>query len=199
MATLKVYVDGSGYYIHKEIHNRKRIANPMAYQVTDAAVIRLWTAGIGSHGDQIPKNVFDNLLLFREIYTKKTITELISAAAAGKTRRVDSLIQEKIKNVNVKEDEAGLTALMKAAMNGHTQTVDLLIAKGADVNVEDKVSETALMKAAINGHLQTVDLLIKGGADVNVEDKYGKTALHWADFNNKTAIIKLLKANGAVS
>ncbi|MDM7986245.1 MAG: ankyrin repeat domain-containing protein [Smithella sp.] len=198
MATLKVYVDGSGYYIHKEIHKRKRIANPIAYQVTDAAVIRLWTAGIGSHGDQIPKRVFDNLLLFREIYTQKTIAELISAAAAGNTRRVDSLIQEKIKNVNVK-DEAGLTALMIAAINGRVQTVDLLIAKGADVNVEDKVGETALMKAAMNGHQQTVDLLIRRGADVNVEDNYGKTALCWAEFYKQTAMIELLKANGAVS
>jgi hypothetical protein len=136
----------------------------ITYQVSDDAVRRLWTAGIGRHGEQIPSIVFNNLLLFREIYTKKDVADLISAAAEGKTQRVESLINNKIKNVNVKEDTQGLTALMKAGMNGHKQTVDLLIARGADVNIEDNCGKNALWWAEFCKATEIVQLLRDKGS-----------------------------------
>ena len=49
-------------------------------------------------------------------------------------------------------DGDGATALIYASMKGHTEIVDLLVRKNADLNVQDKVTEwTALMQATCNG------------------------------------------------
>jgi len=38
------------------------------------------------------------------------------------------------------EDDKGITALHSAAMMGHIEIADLLIAKGADVNAKDEIT-----------------------------------------------------------
>ena len=51
-----------------------------------------------------------------------------------------------------RSDGDGATALIYASMKGHTEIVDLLVRKNADLNVQDKVTEwTALMQATCNG------------------------------------------------
>lgn len=59
----------------------------------------------------------------------------------------------------------GTTALIVSSMNGHTDTVKLLIAEGADVNAKSNDSRlTALWLAKSNGHKEIVDLLKEAGA-----------------------------------
>ena len=55
---------------------------------------------------------------------------------------------------------------------------DLLIQRGADVNVvSDKWGTTALTTAAKGGHLELVKMLIHHGADLDVQDGKGRPAL----------------------
>ena len=62
---------------------------------------------------------------------------------------------------------------------GRTETVKLLLDKGADINKGDTNGKTALMWAAHYGRFQVVELLLKSGADVKAKDNKDHTALWW--------------------
>ena len=66
--------------------------------------------------------------------------------------------------VNVHENQWGLTPLHVAAKNGHLDVVELLISHGADMNAEYFVGETALQIAKGKGYDEIVSLLRKHGA-----------------------------------
>ena len=59
----------------------------------------------------------------------------------------------------------GKTALIWAAMRGHTETSQLLIAAGDDVNASTNDGETVLTLAAGNGHTEMAKLLRDAGAN----------------------------------
>ncbi len=59
------------------------------------------------------------------------------------------------------------TPLIAAATQGNTDMVNMLIAAGANKDVQDWVGMTALARAITNGHRTTALALIAAGADVN--------------------------------
>ena len=66
-------------------------------------------------------------------------------------------------------DRGGWTALMLAALNGHTATVTALAGThGANVDAVDRFGRTALMLAAKHGHTATVTALA-GSHGANVD------------------------------
>lgn len=87
------------------------------------------------------------------------------------------------------------TALMLAADKGNIETVQALLAKGADVNTEND-GNTALMLAAMNGHAEIVQALLAKGADVNVKANNSDTALMEAAADGHTEIVQALLTNG---
>jgi ankyrin repeat protein len=97
--------------------------------------------------------------------------------------------------VNAKNKE-GYTALIRAAWNGHTTIVELLLAApGIDVNAKTKNDDTALITAAENGHTAIVELLLAApGIDVNASDEDGNTALTVAVAEGHTAVVRLIKS-----
>ena len=98
---------------------------------------------------------------------------------AARTGDLASVQQELRNGVDVNEaHQYGYTALIWAAMYGHTAIVErLLQVSGINANYVNKYGRTALMSAARNGHTDTVKLLIDHGADVNHADNDGTTAL----------------------
>ncbi len=90
----------------------------------------------------------------------------------------------------------GLTPLMAASMKGHVAVMELLIQRGADVNIRAMFGQTALHIAAEFGTPETVKVLLAHGADPHVADKNGLTALEIAKWNaqqpGSAAIVKLL-------
>jgi ankyrin repeat protein len=58
----------------------------------------------------------------------------------------------------------GETALMRASYVGFLDTVKVLLAHGADVNIQDFSGETALTMAGYGDHAGIVELLKKAGS-----------------------------------
>jgi outer membrane protein assembly factor BamB len=89
--------------------------------------------------------------------------ELWAAARAGDTARVTAAL-DKGADVNVKT-RYGATALTFAADKGHIEVVKLLIARGADVNVQDTFYQMrAIDMAMMNNHPGVVTLLLERGS-----------------------------------
>jgi ankyrin repeat protein len=71
------------------------------------------------------------------------------------------------------------TLLHDAALSGHRKMIELLLAKGANVNITDEyLHRTSLHKAAATDRRGIAELLIAKGADVNAKDNQGRTPLN---------------------
>ena len=88
------------------------------------------------------------------------------------------------------------TGLMVAAWLGDLPMMELLVARGADVNKTNALSETALMHAAWRGNREAVQWLLAKGARVNAEPMHW-SALHYAVFAGHWEVANLLLLNGA--
>lgn len=113
------------------------------------------------------------------------------AGRNGNTEVVKTLL-ETSPNVDA-TSPGGWTALMRASLNGYTDTVKLLLGKGAWVNRKsDDLGATALMLASKTGHADIVKILLDKEADLNAKDKFGCTALQYALDNDYTDVAELL-------
>jgi ankyrin repeat protein len=92
---------------------------------------------------------------------------------------------------------AGAPALLETAESGdHITAMQLLSAKGTDVNAAGADGTTAVMYAAANGDLELVRALIKAGANVKLANQFGTSALTEAAIIGSAPIIEaLLKAH----
>ena len=95
-------------------------------------------------------------------------------------------------------DRRGVTPLILAAYAGQAETVDALIAAGADA-CKPSLSDgnTALMGVAFKGNDAIAERLLKAGCDVNARNKAGQTALMMAALFGRTQQIEWLLAAGA--
>ncbi|CAD7702704.1 unnamed protein product [Ostreobium quekettii] len=91
----------------------------------------------------------------------------------------------------------GDTPLLKAAENGRTATVKLLLDRGASIDEADQFGNMPLLRAAENGYTGTVELFLNRGAAVEAADGFGKTPLFRAAQHGHTATVKLLLNRGA--
>jgi uncharacterized protein len=75
-------------------------------------------------------------------------------------------------------NSGGITALMLAARENSLDTVQVLIAAGADPNLTLATGSTPIVMAILNGNYQVASFLLDHGADPNLGDKDGKAALY---------------------
>jgi ankyrin repeat protein len=120
---------------------------------------------------------------------------LMNAARDGKTLTVEKLISSRAFGFNVNtKDFFGNTALMWAAMFGHTETVIKLKEMGADLEARNNEGMTAFMMAADVGQVDILSTLKELGANVNAKDKEGRTAYRVAKMNgNAEVALKLVE------
>ncbi len=87
--------------------------------------------------------------------------------------------------------------LIDASREGRKDVVELLLAKGADVNAKTNTGTTALWMASAIGHKEVVQALLANGADVNAKNNDGETALMGASRDGHKEVVQVLLANGA--
>ncbi|MBT3380947.1 MAG: hypothetical protein HN742_16155 [Lentisphaerae bacterium] len=86
--------------------------------------------------------------------------------------------------------------LISAAQGGHSDVVRLLVANGADVNLQGEAWDAALHHAAYRGHLEIVKFLVTNGADVSLFKSHD-TPLHSAASGGQVEVARVLLAHGA--
>ena len=94
-------------------------------------------------------------------------------------------------------DGPGWTPLHYAAYEGHNAACKFLVDNRADIDAQSASGMTPLMMAAMQGKIDTVKLLIWEVADPNLRNAQGASALTLALKGNHTDIVKLLRTAGA--
>jgi CDP-diacylglycerol--serine O-phosphatidyltransferase len=94
---------------------------------------------------------------------------------------------------------SGRTLLMVALEENNLPAVELLVARGAALDLRDEHGATALLLAVEMGFQEAVEVLLAAGADPNVHDLSGMTPLDLAEEQDAQDIAAILLRNGAKS
>lgn len=126
------------------------------------------------------------------VYASET-EQLYLAAQNGDIQSARALLNKGV-NVNVMSRTASYP-INAAAVENDLAMIELLIANGADLNVQNGQGDTPLICATKygGGIEKTVKLIVDAGADVSITDNDGKTALDYAIEKKQTAATKLIK------
>ncbi|HZY42578.1 MAG TPA: ankyrin repeat domain-containing protein [Anaerolineae bacterium] len=149
--------------------------------------------------------------------------DFIEAIKAGEIEQVTQALDQDITLVNAKADNS-LSAVLVAAYYNEPQIAQLLVQRGAELNIFEAATVGALDRvegwivaqpelinayapdgfqpiglAAFFGHAAIVELLLRVGADVDAPSKNAMRVrpLHSAIANRRSAIAKLLIEHGA--
>ncbi len=120
-----------------------------------------------------------------------TASSINDAARSGDLAQVRTLLQTNPDLVRSKDNKGGMP-LHYAAIEGHKDVVELLLANKADVNAKANDGETPLYLAALYGHRDVAKLLLANKADVNARDNHGQTPLFAAALYDRKDIAELL-------
>lgn len=121
---------------------------------------------------------------------------LMLASHNGHKDLVKFLLDSKITDIN-KQNIDGDTALIWATWKGHINVVQLLIEKGAKLDLKDDHGNTALMEAVREGHIEIAKLLISHKTNINAQNHHGSTPIMWAAYYHHANIAQLLIDNHA--
>ena len=119
------------------------------------------------------------------------INALHLAAFNGHEQAVCSLLALDKGDMN-RADSTSTYPIVWASLNGHLDTVQVLLTHGANVNTHGGLYGTALHAASSKGHDDVVRLLLEHGADVNSQDGEQFTPLRAASSQGYDEVVRLL-------
>jgi len=105
--------------------------------------------------------------------------ELLRSAADNDIKKLREMLDCGV-DINMTEFEKGTTALHIACSRGHKQAIELLVSRGADVNIQDNRGVTPLYSLVTNRYDILALWLIRKGANMNLKDRNGFTAFDMA-------------------
>lgn len=123
---------------------------------------------------------------------------IFESAALGKSDTILFLLRHDPQLLQAMSHD-GFTPLHLAVFFGHSALVELLLQKGAPVNVHSKntLHVTPLHSAVAGRRLEIAKMLLTNNADTNAQQQGGHTPLHGAAFNGHLEMVELLIRNGA--
>ncbi|MCY3974068.1 MAG: ankyrin repeat domain-containing protein [Simkaniaceae bacterium] len=124
-------------------------------------------------------------------------SRLFVAILAG---RIDE-VREQIraggeKGINEERNMFGRPAIVEAGRVGCVDSIALLVAGNARIDLPDTKGRTALMHAGFFGHGPAVRLLLEKGASTNIFDKNGDTVLISAIVTRREEVVRDLLFSG---
>jgi ankyrin repeat protein len=124
--------------------------------------------------------------------------EIHDAAAAGDSHKLKALLAADPSLLESKDDN-GFTPLAKACFTKQVVVANLLLDKGANVNVTDYFRMTPLHRASyVSGQdVALLQRLLDKGADVNARGNNGLTPLHFAAYSGHLKVATFLIEHGA--
>lgn len=122
--------------------------------------------------------------------------DIFTAARLGDVARVAELMDAAPELVAARTPH-GETPLHLAAAGREPALVELLVARGADVNAADGLGRRPLHVAAVSYHKHVFDALLAHGADVHAADGAGDQPLHAAARRFRAGAVAALLAAGA--
>merc|ERR1712226_468579 len=121
---------------------------------------------------------------------KTGLTPLMEAASGGYVD-VGRVLLDKNADVNAPPVPSSRdTALTIAADKGHYRFVELLLSRGAQVDVRNKKGNSSLWLAANGGHIDVVQLLYSAGADIDSQDNRKVSCLMAAFRKGHSNVVK---------
>jgi ankyrin repeat protein len=87
-----------------------------------------------------------------------------------------------------------------ASRGAHSETVQMLLARGAEADSRDRLCLTPLFHACYLGHAHVAKIFLAHGADVDASELNGRSLLHMACLREKAEVVgELLSATDDVS
>lgn len=122
----------------------------------------------------------------------KKIVEFFSDSISCDVSQLEEFIKEGLDLNGPLSLEDGRRPLHAAAKKGNMERVQVLLDRGAYIDVPDYYGNTALHYASKEGHLEVVQLLMDKGANLNLENDKGCSVLQSAVCNEQVEITRLL-------
>ncbi len=172
----------------------------MSYKVEPTSLRKLWLA----YGGRCKQVLLILFFMFLGVLLPALIIEyfeyphkqFIKAARQGRIEVIQNYLERGL-NIDRGGLHNGITALHVAVDNGNRTVVDLLIERGANLDVRDDRNFTPLHKAIFREDLWMVKRLINSGADINFQGWYCDSPLHLASSKGNVQIVEFLIARGA--
>ena len=122
---------------------------------------------------------------------EKELASIHWAAAAGNFEIVKYLLSEEVNESANLIRSNNFSPLHSASMNGYTKIVELLIEKGANVNVQtDPQRYAPIHSASFGGHLETIKVLVKNGANLELRNYRNELPIDTAKRQNQLETVK---------
>lgn len=123
--------------------------------------------------------------------------DLFETAALGSVPQLQAMLADPASLTS--RTSFGWTLLHMAAFGGNAATTELLIQRGAtiDVRAKSKFRNTPLQTALLTGQYATAKLLLDHGADALVRQSKGFTPMHEAALEGRADLVQLLLDHGA--
>ena len=136
--------------------------------------------------------------ILHDLLARNPRLSVFEASAAGQSERVREWVS-KDPGLALAYSQDGYTALGLASFFGHLEIVNLLLGRGAEVNVVSRndMAVRPLHSAAAGRHLAVAQVLLAHGADVHAKSHGGWTALHSAADHGQIEFIRTLLEHGA--
>lgn len=125
-----------------------------------------------------------------------TVALFLSGCAANMDTLLASGEQQATQVVKEEMDKRN-QALLAAVNQGDKETIQKLLADGADINATDERGRTSAMIAVHTDQLEVFNLLVEHGANINIRDDRSDNPLLYAGAEGKLDFVRASIAAGA--